>query len=118
MRTWTSFGIGVNLTDEGTYAISLYLLDWDSTARVERIDVLDVMTGALLDRRTVSIFNGGIFSTWNITGHVTLAVTRLSGSNSVASGIFFNLKSTAEQILRLAAQVSRLLGPRSAYRPV
>jgi hypothetical protein len=44
----------------------------------------------VLDTRNISSFSNGLYLIWNISGHVTIKVTRNSGLNSVISGIFFN----------------------------
>ncbi len=50
----TEFTIDVNLTDGQTHKLSIYALDWDSTVRSERIDIVD-MSGVLLDTETNSL---------------------------------------------------------------
>jgi PKD repeat protein len=84
----SSFLVDVNLTDGRVHPFSIYALDWDTTSRSERIDVLDVSSGAVLDTRTISSFSGGEYLTWNISGHVQLKVTMLAGANAVISGLF------------------------------
>lgn len=69
--------------------VSLYLLDWDGLGRTVTVDVLDA-TGAILDRQTASLFIGGVYLSWAITGDVTFRVTRISGPNAVVSGVFFD----------------------------
>jgi hypothetical protein len=56
---------------------------------MERIDVLDAATNAVLDTRTVSGFQSGQWVVWNLKGHVTLKVTLTGGSNAVVNGLFF-----------------------------
>ncbi len=84
----SSFTIDVNLTDGQTHELSLYAVDWDSTARSERIDVIDPSTGTVLDSRTLSSFHNGAYLSWNLSGHVQIRVTRLAGANAVVSGLF------------------------------
>ena len=69
--------------------MSLYALDWDTTSRVERIDVIDPSTGTVLDTRTISSFQNGDYLTWNLKGHVQFRVTSTAGLNAVVSGLFF-----------------------------
>ena len=90
---WYSGGtmsFDVNLIDGAAHTISLYLVDWDSVARAERIDVLDAATGAVLDTRSLSGFHNGQYVAWTITGHVVLRVTSTVGINAVVSGLFFD----------------------------
>ncbi len=84
-----SFTVDLNLTDGKTHSIAAYFLDWDTTARSERVDVIDPATGAVLDTRTVSSFHNGTYLVWKISGHVQLRFTKLSGGNAVLSGLFF-----------------------------
>ena len=85
----TSFLVDVNLTDGNTHQIALYLLDWDSTTRTERIDILDTATGTVLDSRNVTGFHGGLYMVWNVSGHITVKITKIGGANAVVSGVFF-----------------------------
>jgi len=94
--TWYSsspFTVDVNLTDGRAHRMSLYLLDWDSTQRSERIDVIDPATGNVLDSQTASSFHGGEYLSWALSGHVVLRITPLSGMNAVLSGLFFDPQS-------------------------
>jgi hypothetical protein len=84
-----SFNVDVNLTDGQAHKVTLYLLDWDSTARGERVEVLDALTGAVLDTRDVSGFNSGLYLSYSVTGHVVFRFTQLAGANAVLSGLFF-----------------------------
>jgi hypothetical protein len=89
--TWYASGpytIDVNVTDHATHQLGIYVLDWDSGGRSERIDVLDAATGAVLSTCAVSAFTGGQYAVWNVGGHVTFRITPLAG-NAVASGLFF-----------------------------
>ncbi len=74
--------------------MALYLLDWDTTSRNEIVTVQDVQTGATLDTRTVTNFNGGQYLVWNITGHVNIWISNNGATNAVMSGIFFAPPST------------------------
>ncbi|HEV3236865.1 MAG TPA: hypothetical protein VGZ25_07740, partial [Gemmataceae bacterium] len=94
--TWysgSSFTVDVKLTDGQTHQVSMYLLDWDSAGRSERVDILDAATGTVLSSQTASSFNGGKYLVWNLSGHVQIRVTSLAGPNAVLSGLFFDGKS-------------------------
>jgi subtilisin family serine protease len=84
-----SFTVDVNLTDGKSHNVSLYLLDWNSSDRSERIDVVDASTGLVLDTRTASSFHNGEYLTWSVSGHVLIRFTRLAGFSAALSGIFF-----------------------------
>ncbi len=87
------FTINVDLTDEKTHKVSLYALDDDKQNRVERIDVINPVTGVVLDTRTISNFSNGLYLSWNIQGNVQFKITSLSGPNAVISGLFFDPSS-------------------------
>jgi hypothetical protein len=84
----SSFEISVATPD--LHTVSLYLLDWDNSARSERVEVLDATTGALLDTQTVSGFQNGAWLKWKVRGVVRVRITRITGPNAVASGIFLD----------------------------
>ena len=90
--TWygSVLGLDVNFTDGNTHKLSFYAVDWDSNSRVERIDILDATTGAVLDSRWVSGFNGGQYLAWNIRCHVRVSVVHAGGANAVISGVFID----------------------------
>ena len=96
-----------------TKRVSLYMLDWDNAGRSQRVDVLDAVSGAVLDTRTVSSFRGGTWLSWDLTGAVRFRFTSLAGPNAVVSGIFFGDISH----LRLPPRHPRLLLPRPATLP-
>jgi glucose/arabinose dehydrogenase len=86
----SGFTVDINLTDGQAHTVSLYAVDWDTTARSERVDVVDPSTGAVLDSRTISSFHNGEYLSWALSGHVRLRFTRLAGANAVLSGLFFS----------------------------
>ncbi len=65
-------------------------VDWLTPSRAETVEVLDAVTGALLDSRAVSGFGGGQYWSWTVSGHVTVRVIRTAGDNAVVSGLFFD----------------------------
>jgi hypothetical protein len=69
--------------------VSLYMTDWDTKSRSQRIEVLDPATGKVLDTRTVSSFNGGVWLSWDLTGAVQFRFTKIAGNNAVLNGFFF-----------------------------
>jgi uncharacterized repeat protein (TIGR01451 family) len=84
-----TFSFDVNLTDGKPHQFALYAMDWDSNSRSETIQVLDGNTDALLDTRTLSSFNTGVYLVWNLTGHIKINVIWTSGYNGVVNGVFF-----------------------------
>ena len=86
-----SFDIDVNLTDGAAHQVALYGVDWDGYGpRSETIQVLDASNGSVLDSRSVSGFQNGVYEVWSVKGHVTFhVINNLSGYNIVLSGLFF-----------------------------
>ena len=90
--TWyasNSFGIDINLKDGNWHQVAIYCLDWENSGRKQTIDILDASTGGTIDSRTVSKFGNGLWLVWNLRGHVTIRLSKIGGSNSIASGLFF-----------------------------
>ncbi len=90
--TWfsnTTLTININLTDGATHQVALYCLDWDTNARGQTVEILNAASGAVLDARSLAGFNGGAYLVWNMSGNVTIRVTRTAGDNAVVSGLFF-----------------------------
>jgi len=90
--TWyaaNSFTVDVNISGGAAHQVALYLLDWDNNGRGEQIDVLDAVTGKVLDTRTVNSFSGGEYLVWDLSGDVAFRLTRQAGNNAVLSGLFF-----------------------------
>jgi hypothetical protein len=86
----SNFSIDVNLTDGNAHEVALYCLDWEPKGRAERIDILDAVSGNVLDSRSLSVFSNGVWLVWNLIGHVTIRVTLTGGTGgSVVSGVFF-----------------------------
>ena len=75
----SSFNVDVNLTDQATHRVTVYLLDWDASNRVTRIDVLDASTQQVLATQTAPAHTQGVHMVWDLRGHVTLRFTRLGG---------------------------------------
>ena len=83
--TWYAgerFSIEVNITDGQAHQVALYGLDWDTAGRSERIDVIDVATGATLDTRLLSAFAGGQYAVWSVRGRVRFDIIRTGPSNA------------------------------------
>ncbi len=86
----TAFSIDLDLRDARTHRVSLYFLDWDTSARQQTIEIADAVSGETLDTETISGFHNGAYLTWNLSGHIVITVTALAGSNAVVSALFFD----------------------------
>jgi hypothetical protein len=90
---WYSFSsitIDLDLTDGAPHQVALYGVDWDAMSRDEHVDIVDAITGTVLDTRQLSGFMGGQYLVWTVRGHVSLVVTRTGGINAVVSGLFLD----------------------------
>jgi hypothetical protein len=85
----TSASIDVRITDGATHRIALYMLDWDSYSRAQRIEVVDIASGAVLDSRNVTDFHEGTYLVWEISGNVRFRVSQTGSYNAVVNGLFF-----------------------------
>ena len=86
----SSFSVDLNFNDQKTHQVAFYMVDFYSSSRNERIDILDFSSYAVLDTRNVSSFYFGQYLVWNLSGHVVVRFTNLnSTSNVVVSGLFF-----------------------------
>lgn len=91
VNSGSSFTVDIKITDGAAHKVAFYFVDWDSGNRSETAQILDGTTGAVLDTRSITNFASGIYLVWNLTGHVTLKLTSVSGTNAVLSGIFFGV---------------------------
>ena len=84
-----TIGFAINFTDGQAHDVAFYMLDWDSTARVQQFEVYDAINGQLLASQTISGFHDGQYIVWRLTGSVQIRVTKLAGDTAVVNGIFF-----------------------------
>jgi len=63
----------------------------DSSARSETINVLDAVTGVVLNSQVLPAgsFHNGEYLVWNVQGHVQFQIIENAGANAVISGVFF-----------------------------
>ena len=121
--TWyaaSSFSFDINMTDSAMHQLALYATDYDNSGRSQRVDVLDAVTGTVLDTRTMNSFVNGQYLVWNLAGHVTVLVTRIAGANAVVSGLFFGTASPPPPptpILSLSANTASFSGLTSGSNP-
>ncbi len=85
----TSFSVDLNNTGSGTHEIAVYCVDWDRLGRSQKVDILD-NSGNVLNSQSLANFGNGVYLVWNVTGHVKLRVTLVSGGNGVLTGLFFH----------------------------
>jgi hypothetical protein len=86
----TDFNLDLNLNDNITHRVTLYMVDYDKKGRSQTIQFIDPATGRVLQQRSVSNFKNGIYVSYDITGPVTIRFIRTGGPNAVLSGVFFD----------------------------
>ena len=86
----TGFSLNVNLNDGKSHSVSLYLLDWDTTQRVETVTISDASSGVVYNTETFSNFNGGVWANYTMTGNLKITVTPMAAPGAAVSGVFFN----------------------------
>jgi hypothetical protein len=86
----TRFTLHLNASDKTSYILSLYLLDWDSSARSQMIMVRDAVSNAVLAQNVVSSFHDGVLVSYVVSGSVLIEISRVAGANAVLSGVFFD----------------------------
>jgi hypothetical protein len=90
----------VNIKDGQSHRLSMYFWDGSSSGRQERVDLVDLATGIILDRQMLSSFTNGVYLSWEVTGNVGVQVASYN-VNAVVSAIFFDpLTPTAARFVR------------------
>jgi hypothetical protein len=89
--SWDHFSLDLDLRASGKeMQVALYLVDWDSDARAQRLEVTDAATGAVLLSRSDEHFRKGRYVLLRLSGHVVLRFTKTAGANGTLSGVFFD----------------------------
>ncbi len=90
--TLSSFSIALNLADKLPHKVSLYALDYYNGGWRQRITIKDANSGAVLSIQNLSSYAGGVYITWQVSGHVIFDITSTAdqGCCGVVSGIFFD----------------------------
>ena len=96
--SWDQFSLDLDLRGRGEdFQVALYLLDWDSDARAQRLDVTDAETGAVLLSRSDEHFKKGRYLLLRLSGHVALRFTKTAGANCTLSGVFLDSPPAAAE---------------------
>jgi hypothetical protein len=86
----TSFEVNLKFSDTQAQNVAFYCLDWDRANRVQKIEVLDADTGAVLHTQERRSFFDGVYLNYVVTGNVTFRFANAGPANAVLSGIFFD----------------------------
>ena len=90
--TWyapNQINLDVHINDGKAHQVAIYAVDYDHNNRAENVSIIDDATGLVLDTRSLSSFDNGVYLVWSLQGNVTIRVNNVSGPNAVVSGIFF-----------------------------
>ena len=90
----STFSLDVNITDNQLHEVALYAVDWDNGGRSEMVQIVDGVSGSVLDTRTLTNFTNGVYLVWNISGKVVINISQSSGPNAVVNGVFFGAGSS------------------------
>jgi len=79
----------IQITDGKTHQVGIYLLDWDTFARTETVELLDAGNN-VISTQNISNFHNGVYALFQVSGTETIRVTNTGPTNAVVSGLFFN----------------------------
>ncbi len=91
--TWFGYSnmvVDVKFTDSTWHRVSLYCLNWYNSSGTEAIDVIDNVSGVVLDHQSLPPFNNGVTETWDVKGHVRFLVSRAGSSPAYLSAVFLD----------------------------
>jgi YD repeat-containing protein len=81
--------VNLTITDGQPHEVALYMMDFDDGGRQQTVQVSDADTGAVLDTRSLSNFQNGVWLVWNLQGHITISISPSGGQAAVLSAIMF-----------------------------
>ena len=87
---YTNVLLDVRCADPNFHRVTLYFLDWYNLYGVQTVDVLDAVSGTVLDEEVLPAFATGVYLGWDVKGHVQFRLTRNGISPVLISGIFFD----------------------------
>jgi len=97
----TEFYVDVTLPTGPTNRLAVYAVE-PGGGRIERVDLIEITTGTVLDSRVIGGLTNGTYLVWDVTGPVRVRCTRVGGSNTMLSGVFVG--TTPAQAPTLRAQ--------------
>ena len=98
----TNVLLDLEFLDTTFHRVTLYFMDWDGVLGggsgdgddevigTESVDVLDRISGAVLDHEVLPAFTNGVYEAWDIKGHVQFRIARSNGLPAIASGLFLD----------------------------
>jgi hypothetical protein len=91
-----SFNIDFNFTDANAHRVELYVMDWDSSGRAERFEVINASNNTVLNTTDVADFAEGKYVVFDLKGKTRIRVTRTAGPNVIVEGVFFDAAPKAK----------------------
>jgi hypothetical protein len=89
--TSSSEALDLNLLDGGPHRISLYCVDWANQGSAQTIQVLDAVSGTVLDSQRLTNFSKGVYLSWRVVGHVQFKIVSNSAlAPASVMGMFFD----------------------------
>ncbi len=89
IRTPSSTDILLDFNDTAPHRVTLYFADLDNRRRTQRVEIVD-SGGNVVTSQTISRFREGVYLTFDVKGDTTIRITRLSGSDAILNGVFFD----------------------------
>lgn len=80
----------LKFSDENGHRVSFYFLDYDKLGRAQVVEILNIKTGQVMEKKQLEDFYNGIYLTYLLKGHVVIRIRRITGPDAVLSGIFFD----------------------------
>lgn len=90
VQTQGSTSLQVAIADNSTRRLTAYFVDFDRQRRVQRVELVNTQTGEVLSSQVMRQFERGKYLSWDVTGDVSIRISRLEGPSAVLSAVFFD----------------------------
>jgi len=90
LQTTGTSDLNINVSDGSTRRLTAYFTDFDRQSRVQQVEIINPTTGEVLSSQTLRQFERGKYLSWEVTGNVSLRITRIAGPTAVLSAVFFD----------------------------
>ncbi|HVK59328.1 MAG TPA: fibronectin type III domain-containing protein [Candidatus Kapabacteria bacterium] len=100
--TNSTMTFNLQFSNSETQRVSFYFLDFNNAGRQQKVEFFDYDKGTYLAGTTITNFQSGVYSTWNLRGRVSMRLTKLSTAGVVLSGIFFDEMKTGNEPVQMA----------------
>ena len=86
----TAFFLYLQFKDTAKHRVSFYFCDFERFGRQQKVELFDYNTGELLASTSLANFQNGVYSTWDLSGKITVKFSNTGPHSAVLSGIFFD----------------------------